>query len=83
MEISTDILSFFAINNPKTTPTLLYLMARVDGNRDVVVDIDLISTILDQEPFETEEYLDRLIEADFIELLPTVNKYGQPIYHVL
>ncbi len=58
-------------------------MARVDENRDVVVDIDIISTILNQEPSETEEYLDRLIEADFIEQLSTVTKYGQPIYHVL
>ena len=83
MEYSKDRLSFFAIHNPKTMPTLLYLMALADEERDGFVNVEFISTILDQETFETEEYIERLVEADFIRLLPAVSQYGEPMYHVL
>ena len=83
MEYSKDRLSFFAIHNPKTTTTLLYMMALADTERDVFVNVDFISTLLNQETSETEEYIERLIEADFIRLLPAVSQYSEPMYHVL
>ena len=83
MKISKIEMKRLKVYKPELLKTLLYFLAFADKDGLITLDRNLMGDLLNRNPFQTQDYIQRLIDNQFIKPITTLEKNGNMVYKIL